>query len=182
MKKNEEIDLREHFGLVGMITNQFVRLQLGQSLEETEEWGDGIIGLVQAKNSFNPKLGWQFSTLAVKCIRNAILRGKTYRSRHFWPELSLDFEVDDGANLYDLLPAKDKEQIELEDMVEVILDLLDEKLSYVLRRRIMDEVILKDVGKELGVGRERIRQLEDEGLKKAKKVCKRIGLEHACCY
>jgi len=172
-----DIDLKEHFGLVGMITGQFVQLKPGQNLEETDEWGDGIVGLVQARNSFKPELGWKFSTLAYRCIRNSIIKGKTYRLRHFWPELSLDFSVDDNVDLHDLVPApKTKDQIDLEDLIETLFNNLDEKLVYVLKRRVMDEVILKDVGQELGVGRERIRQLENEGIEKARKVCKRMGV------
>ena len=37
----EEINLRDHFGLVGIVVKKFVKS--GQ-LEETEEWADGMVG------------------------------------------------------------------------------------------------------------------------------------------
>ena len=173
-----EINLEDHVGLVGMVVKEFVHLKNGEYLEETEEWADGMVGLVRAKNAFKPEKGFQFSTLAVRCIRNEILKCKTYRSRHYWPEYSLDFEIRENTELHDIIPAPEtNNHIDSKDLVDKIFQLMDDRTALILRRRVMDGVTLKTVGTELSIVKERVRQIEGQGLEKARRICNRV----LCC-
>lgn len=173
----EEINLRDHFGLVGIVVKKFVKS--GQ-LEETEEWADGMVGLARAKKEFKPELGNKFCTFAYWCILNEILKNKAYFKRHHVPAMSLDFEVAENMCQYDLTPDPQddsgQDYIDNAELVSAIFERLNSRLAFVLRRRMMDGFLLKEVGAELGVGRERVRQMENEGLSKARKICEKLDL------
>ena len=164
------INLQDHFGLVGKITSKFVRLQLGQRLDETEEWGDGMVGLVEAGKAFKPELGFKFSTFAYLCIRHAILKGKSYRDSHQRPTYSLD----------DTITVADKKTINIdaEDLVQTIFQhMQNHRMKQVLRRNVMDGVVLKEVGVEMGICDERVRQLRKAGIKQAHTIYERLNRE-----
>lgn len=95
-------------------------------------------------------------------------------------DVSLDAQVfdDSSATLIDTiagdLPAQDEQFLEAEretavhSLLSGALDALDRRERYIVEQRIMsdDEMSLADIGRELGVSRERARQLEARAKKK----------------
>lgn len=98
-------------------------------------------------------------------------------------DVSLDAQAfnDSTATLIDTLagdlPAQDDQYLEAErgaavhELLSGALDGLDRRERYIVERRIMseDEMSLADIGRELGVSRERARQLEARAKKKLQK-------------
>ena len=66
----------------------------------------------------------------------------------------------------------DIEQIEMRELVIKILEsvALDDRHQLVLLRRIVEEATLEEVGEELGVGKERVRQMEGKVLRRLRQV------------
>jgi len=98
-------------------------------------------------------------------------------------DVSLDAQVftDSSVSLVDALagdlPAQDEQYLEAEresavhQLLSGALDGLDRRERYIVEQRIMsdDEMSLADIGRELGVSRERARQLEARAKKKLQK-------------
>lgn len=66
----------------------------------------------------------------------------------------------------------DLEQVEQRELLGKILEAanLDERYSLVLQRLVLEDCTLEDVGKELGVTRERVRQMEAKVLRRLRHV------------
>lgn len=70
----------------------------------------------------------------------------------------------------------DLEQVEQRELLEKILEAadLDERYSLVLQRLVLEDCTLEDVGQELGVSRERVRQMEQRVLRRLRQVQQRF--------
>ena len=88
----------------------------------------------------------------------------------------LDTLQDDGASQEDELLASEQ-QTGLNDRLGVALGSLDRRERYIVEQRIMgdDEMSLAELGRRLGVSRERARQIEARAKRKLKK--RLVGLE-----
>ena len=98
-------------------------------------------------------------------------------------DLSLDASIDGNQELthFDLLKETSPNQEEvlgeeeerkiLEKDVRVAMKRLDEREAYVVRNRIMTDLplTLREIGSHLKISRERVRQIENEALKKLKR-------------
>ena len=165
----EEIQLEDHLGLVGKVVAKFV--PRGTKIDECDEWSDGVMGLISAKNGFKPELGFKFSTYAVKCIRTAIINGHRHRvakkNKVKCVQLSVDV-IDQKENRVNEVDAVDS----VNDIWFAIKDkrakISDDRIEYILKRRLIDGVLLREVGAELHLTRERVRQLQDEGIEAIK--------------
>ena len=70
----------------------------------------------------------------------------------------------------------DLEQVEQRELLEKILEAadLDERYSLVLQRLVLEDCTLEDVGKELGISKERVRQMEQRVLRRLRQVQQRF--------
>jgi RNA polymerase sigma factor (sigma-70 family) len=145
------IDARDHWGLVKSITGKFVS---GPNLCDTEEFADGLVGLAVAIQKFNPTLGNKFSTFAYPCIRNEILKGLVSRGKGGGEDCMTVADLDFADSRQD-------NSVEVLDFAQHWLRRLPPKMKWVLAERFNGRKF-HEIGKDLGVGRERARQIYEE--------------------
>lgn len=109
-------------------------------------------------------------------------------------DLSLDAKVfdDSGATLADMLPSSESNQEEkmanselgdrLRSAVGAAVATLDDRERYIVEHRLMadgeEELSLAEIGRQLGVSRERARQLEARAKRKLKLRIEELSREH----
>ena len=190
------IDLSEHFGLIGAAVRNS-RWAIGASLEWDDLFQAGYFGLRRAAEKFDAGRGCKFSTYAMPWIRATVRRAALNQRRTIripvWIHerrrtglgqfpadgLSLDApqSEDDGAGRpwVDLLtavsdPAADTEAAKRRQLIEEALAELPERLRGILEARFWRDETLAEIGGRLGLSRERVRQLEAEGLKELRDI------------
>lgn len=163
--------LEENLGLVGMM----IRRYHSDSDDTQDLKHEGVLGLIDALRRFDPIRGTRFSTYAAYWIRHALRRGQLrldqtirvpesaiargkslYASEPATPLSStprFDANLDDARYLGDLPGA---------------LSGLSERERWIIAHRfgIGDRPVrtLRELGRELGVSRERVRQIEMRAL------------------
>ncbi|CAL9998494.1 RNA polymerase sigma factor [Vibrio phage K469] len=80
---------------------------------------------------------------------------------------------DEGSNFYDMLSGEYSQYLTLQRVddatdVDGVLELLSEKDAQVIKGRYIDDKTLEEVGSEMNLTRERIRQIQDKALGKLK--------------
>lgn len=91
--------------------------------------------------------------------------------------LSLDADIgDDSANLYEFIEDKDAETAS--DAVQrseiwAAIDQLSPRAKFVMRLRFIEGRTLEETGNELGLTRARIKQIQDEALRKLRQMLRR---------
>lgn len=114
-------------------------------VEDTDQYADGLIGLLHAVENYDPSLGFAFSTYATKCIKNAVFQG--YR------DYTYDNLGDEGDELE--MPEVDVLQRYLTriDINELFGDNAeDQRAMSVLRRYYLNGENWRQIGESLGVG------------------------------
>lgn len=88
------VDAEEHIGLVGTIAKKYAKYFTQYEYDDLFQMG--CIGLMKACKSFDKSKGYAFSTLAYRCIKNAIQReverGKSVNENGDFKVYSLDYE------------------------------------------------------------------------------------------
>lgn len=89
----------------------------------------------------------------------------------------LDFLVDDLTNQEDLI-SKNEEDENLKSGLDIAMDSLKDRERYIIKSRILSEnpLTLEELGSELNISRERVRQIESSALQKIKTVLEKKGL------
>jgi len=143
------------------------------------QWADDMIGdcqivLIQAVEAYNPWLGIRFSTYAFTCLMRALSR---LSQRHAADRLARSLPLD---SLPDGEPRDPSEApvARLERVDEFLKDghqLLSQREKLVLIRRFsLDDQAragtLEQVGRELGLSKERVRQVQASALSKLRKA------------
>ena len=119
----------------------------------------GYIGLWKACEKYDASLNTKFSPYAVKAIRGEII--KYLRSLQMQmrcpkaPNISLSNPIfDSEESLGDRISAGTLEWIDTEGFYNALTD----RQKLIVQRRIIDKASYQEIGDEIGVSRERIRQ------------------------
>jgi RNA polymerase primary sigma factor len=170
--------VRSNQGLVYMAVRRYqVALRKAQGLEEADLVQAGLMGLAKAWERFDPAKG-TWSTYAMWWVHHGIRRTLSNQSREIRipchalesgrctgiATVSLSTPLDPDRCLGDCMAAPERDDDELDEAeqrqrLEPHLAALEPRLALVVRLRLAGKT-LKEIGGELGVSRERIRQLE----------------------
>jgi RNA polymerase primary sigma factor len=153
------------------------RTRLGD-IDFAEIVSEGNMALLRAVDKFNVDRGFKFSTYACRAILKAFSRAAMKHNRHrtrFPVEFEPDLEKSDWQD-------KKRDLVE-EDCVDELKQIVDRNLAdlsnveqTVLRRRFNWEqaddspLTLEEVGKIIGVTKERVRQIQNKALAKIKRL------------
>ena len=153
------------------------RTRLGD-VDFAEVVSEGNMALIRAVDKFNVDKGFKFSTYACRAILKAFSRTAMKHSRHrqrFPVEFEPDLEKSDWDDT-----RRDKVEEDCVDELKQIVDRnladLSETEQTVIRRRFNwqqeDEqpLTLEQVGKIIGVTKERVRQIQNKALTKIRKL------------
>lgn len=150
-----QIRPEDHIGLACMIAMKFTS---HRPIEDSEQFGDAMIGLMRAVQTFDPDRGFQFSTYAYHVIKRQIWTSHRSRRKHA-TSIEKAF-LEDLPDLTD--PNDDQRLIDTADMISKMMDcvcILPAREQAVIRARLEGKK-LWEVGKLLGVTKERVRQIE----------------------
>jgi RNA polymerase sigma factor (sigma-70 family) len=153
------------------------RVRLGD-VDFAEVVSEGNMALLRAVDKFNVDRGFKFSTYACRAILKAFSRTAMKANRHrvkFPVEFEPDLEKSDWAD-------KRRDAVE-EDCIDELKTIVDRNLAdlssveeTVIRRRFNwdqsddSSLTLEDVGKIIGVTKERVRQIQNKALAKIRAV------------
>lgn len=170
------IDASEHLGLVGMVVKRF----LWTGLDFDDLRGAGLIGLVKASQAFDPTRGVQFSTLACPYIANAIRAFVTAEQRNRgFVQRNDEIDVPDDSP-----PGFDPVLEEETQILYAALDQLDDRERTILSRRFglgqSTPDTLKSIARDLGISKERVRQLEAETMGKLRGLIPSVRFHRPC--
>jgi RNA polymerase primary sigma factor/RNA polymerase sigma factor len=144
---------------------------------------DGNMSLMRAVEKFDFARGYKFSTYAswaiMKNFARTIPDEHRHRDRYRTSQTEMFAATEDARS--DLFE-QEASQTQREAQVERILDSLDEREQRIIIKRFglqrgQEPLTLKQVGVELGVTKERIRQIEARALSKLRKVAEEEKIE-----
>ncbi len=174
---------------VQLIVGKLVRHDIRPGRHEVEDLvQDGICAVLKKAHRYDPERA-SLTTFAHIVARSAILRifqvEQQENRKGGVNTLSLDAPVSKQGGstkkteirLGDLIPSGEDMEgrvltgYESERVEEMLDSIKDERIRHVIRSRYCEEpVILNELADQLGVCRERVRQLESEGLRQLRKM------------
>ncbi len=157
------------------------RVRPGYDLSECVS--DGNLGLIQAVDGFDFARGNRFSTYATWAIRNVLVENERRFIRRRGHHFALDEESvaarDSHVDEYEREEAQNQRQ----SLVERWLGLLDERERRILVSRYgiggTPKRTLVQIGQELGISKERVRQIEARANAKLREIAQREALQSA---
>jgi RNA polymerase sigma-32 factor len=173
VKPSTPNDIRptEHLGLV---RKWAVKYAARHPIEDSEQYADGLVGLLRAAELFDPSYGCKFSTYASYHIRQAITKRYDYERKRaertgikpasvsqisqIGDEDDTDIEFTGKENTFDTVCERDLDA-HRKRLVARLLKFVSPQEANIVRQIVMRERTLCDVGAEIGVTKERVRQI-----------------------
>ena len=156
----------------------------GRGVEFEDLCQSGYLAMVAAMDTYDPAAGGTFSTWLMYHLKTAFAEATGYRTQKGRQEplnnyLSLDTPLTDDADSDDLMdvvadPAglQWRESLEesmwrkqLQEAVGAALSTVPEQYREILRLRYWEDMTLEDVGDLRGISKERVRQMENKGIR-----------------
>lgn len=153
-------------------------------VEFEDLYQSGYIAMVEAVHYYKPESGVAFSTCLINLLKTVFAEATGYRTQKGIYEplnnyLSLDTPLTDDADsgaLMDVVadPAglQWRESVEesmwrkqLQEAVRAALSIVPEQYREILRLRYWEDMTLEDVGDLRGISKERVRQMENKGIR-----------------
>lgn len=138
----------------------------GIPVDDTEEFADGVMGLLKAVEGFDPTKHLQFSTYATACIHRAIVQGWRARNRKKRTGVMCSLEDHDVIQ-----PEPQIEETKISDAIKLFFDPHpDDSETDIRNKKVLFEhhILQKtfaEIGDELGITRQRANQLGDAAIK-----------------
>ena len=149
---NKEKVVKEYLPLVRSIATKYNKL--GIPHEDLEQ--EGMIGLLEAADKYEENKGAKFSTYATYWIRKHIMAAVDKEKKYSLNSTSLNEEITEDKKTTIIKPSAN---------VDLPSDMpKDEKK--VLTLLFQDEFTLKEISEQLGISRERVRQLKEKALRR----------------
>lgn len=164
----------EHDGLVAIVTKRYQWAVGKGSMDRDDLMQEGRIACWEAHQQFDEEKGCEFSTYALWKILGRgrqqlermahCVRLPQRASREAWAKgESLQVRRVSEERTHQL--ASEDVQDPFRQRLETALAALPERLSWIVEQRFIGERTLQEVGDDLGISRERVRQLEARALK-----------------
>jgi RNA polymerase sigma factor (sigma-70 family) len=161
------IHCQDHMGLVYQMALRHSPLMKRRCVEETQEFSDAMYGLYHAMARFDPYRGFKFSTYAYWCVKGFVVSGIKKRAKHKRLKSLTDadrFNVNNAPDLRFDVKKHREHEIDLQEILSLFPP-NKSLIKYILEQYYLHGRILEDIGKELGVCKERVRQRITEALK-----------------
>ena len=138
---------------------------LGNGLPLIDLISEGNIGLIKAINKFDYEKGHRFSTYAVWWIKQSIKKAIINIGRDI---IYLEDIIGKNDDVEDKI-IKEDQLVEMKELLEKVLN-ERERLILEYRYGLYDNKIhtLKEIGEQMGITRERVRQIEKKAITKLK--------------
>lgn len=152
----EQIRPEDHIGLACMVAGKFTTLH---PIEDSEQFGDAMIGLMKAVEKFRPELGFKFSTFAFHVIKREVIAGWK-RRRNDTTRISSTFLEDIPARRESFDVASG---VDTQDLIATMLEkvsILPPREQTVIRARLQGRKF-REIAESLGCSKQRVQQLED---------------------
>lgn len=137
-------------------------LKLG---DEDDDVQDGLFGLMQAAQKFDPERGYSFTTFATACIRNELLVRRQWRTRQrrTGERVSMDEGPLHDRAYAELIPSDDDvERDAIDDLPKRVVRRLRaegrEKQARIVELYAIGGLTLEETAAELGVSKQAISQ------------------------
>ena len=156
----------------------------GRGVEFEDLCQSGYLAMVAAVDTYDPAAGGAFSTWLMYHLKNVFAEATGYRTQNGRQEplnnyLSLDTPLSDDVDSDALMDAiadpkglQWQESLEesmwrkqLQEAVEAALSTVPEQYREVLHLRYWEDMTLEDVGDLRGISKERVRQMENKGIR-----------------
>ncbi len=147
---NETIKCEDYLNLVRYVASKFVKNK--SYVVDTEEYSDGLEGLMHAIEKYNAEKANSFATFAYSCIRSSIIQG--WRKRNRKKRLG---EFSSDVELENIVSKESKGNIFV--IVEKILADFEgeteeqKKYKQVLRDHYIEGFTWEEIGDKLGVSK-----------------------------
>jgi RNA polymerase sigma factor (sigma-70 family) len=180
MKSPDEL-LKDFQGMILKIVSKCIAL--GAQKSKAELFAAGADGLLKAVKRYDKgKYKTRFSTYAYHWIKGYIM---DQRADELDRAISLDDPISDhtGSNdgapdpLYKILPCKQRRADELLESKELweAVRRLPSKEAYIIFNRFHEDKTLQEIGDELNLTRERVRQIQKKALRTLRRIYRNLG-------